>query len=126
MADVKPKPRMRAAVRNGVNRFSLLAAKMADENKAATQLFRLAAISRTHLAALRSAVRGLKVSEIEDGESSLKLEFGPSTPTIELAVDRAEIDGILRLLGAPAHGLKDERSSSSTPSATSFVSCANM
>ncbi|KAI6238361.1 hypothetical protein M3Y99_00698100 [Aphelenchoides fujianensis] len=109
MAPVKPKPRMRAAVRNVVSRFSLLAAKMADENKAATQLVRLAAISRTHLAALRNSIHGVKFEEIRDEGLSLKLDLGSSTPAIELAVARAEIDGIFRLLGVPVHGLKNEQ-----------------
>ncbi|KAI6239934.1 hypothetical protein M3Y99_00526500 [Aphelenchoides fujianensis] len=108
MAVVKPKPRMGAAVRDGVNRHLLLAAKAADERKTATQLLRWAAISRTHLAAFRSAARGIKIDEIEDGRSSLKLEFGPTCAAIEFAVARAEINAIVRLLRAPAHGLKDE------------------
>ncbi|KAI6240449.1 hypothetical protein M3Y99_00452800 [Aphelenchoides fujianensis] len=104
MAPVEPKPRMRAAVRNGMNRFSLLAAMMADERKAGTHIIRLAAISRTHLAALRNAVRGIKLEGIKYGGFLLHLNLGPASPTVEFAVKEKDVvEDMVKLLRVPVH-----------------------
>ncbi|KAI6242389.1 hypothetical protein M3Y99_00239600 [Aphelenchoides fujianensis] len=102
-AVVKRKPRMRAAVRGGLNRFSLLAAKLTDESKTGTQLIRLAAISRAQLPSLRNSVRGIKFAKIGDSGVSLMLDLGPARPAIELHVAQTEVVGIVKLLNAPVH-----------------------
>ncbi|KAI6192501.1 hypothetical protein M3Y99_01930500 [Aphelenchoides fujianensis] len=104
MAPVIPKLRMRTVVRNGVNRFSLLAAMVADERKAGTHIIRLAAISRTHLAAFRDAVRGIKLAGIEYGGFLLHLDLGPASPMVEFAVkERDVVEDMVKLLRVPVH-----------------------
>ncbi|KAI6238296.1 hypothetical protein M3Y99_00708200 [Aphelenchoides fujianensis] len=101
-AVVKRKPRIRAAVRNGLNRFCLVNEMETDKRKGAAQLVRLALISRAHLESVRRSARGIKFKE-DDHKWRLRLECGLGTPKIIFPVDLTEMIGIISLLEVPVH-----------------------
>ncbi|KAI6232646.1 hypothetical protein M3Y99_01000300 [Aphelenchoides fujianensis] len=101
---VKSKPRIRAAVRDGLNRF-LLVGKMeteSDKHEGTIQLKRLALISRVHLASLRRSARGIKFKQ-KGCEWRLQLDFGIGAPEFVSSADHAEMRGIVKLLAVPIH-----------------------
>ncbi|KAI6232666.1 hypothetical protein M3Y99_01002500 [Aphelenchoides fujianensis] len=95
---------MRAAVRDGLNRF-LLVGKMeteSDKHEGTIQLKRLALISRVHLASLRRSARGIKFKQ-NGCEWRLQLDFGIGAPEFVSSADHAEMRGIVKLLAVPIH-----------------------
>ncbi|KAI6238302.1 hypothetical protein M3Y99_00708800 [Aphelenchoides fujianensis] len=101
-AVVKRKPRIRAAVRNGLNRFCLVNEMETDKRKGAAQLVRLAAISRAHLASVCRTARGIKF-QWAGWVWRVKLNLGIGAPKIEFPVNQAQMIAIIRLLGVPVH-----------------------
>ncbi|KAI6181940.1 hypothetical protein M3Y99_01972100 [Aphelenchoides fujianensis] len=101
-AVVKQKPRIRAALRDGLNRFCLVGAMETDVKKGAAQLVRLAAISRAHLASVRRSAAGIKF-KLDRSLWRVKLNLGLATPKIAFPVGQAEMSAITRLLGVPVH-----------------------
>ncbi|KAI6224554.1 hypothetical protein M3Y99_01383200 [Aphelenchoides fujianensis] len=96
-AVVKPKPRMRAAVRDGLNRFCLVHKMETDKTKGPAQLVRLAAISRAQLASVRRSARGIKFKE-GDHKWRLRLDCGLGTPKIVFSMI-----GVIQQLEVPVH-----------------------
>ncbi|KAI6242391.1 hypothetical protein M3Y99_00239800 [Aphelenchoides fujianensis] len=101
-AVVKPKPRIRAAVRDGLNRFQLVGKLETDEKQGATQLKRLAAISRAHLASVRRTARGIKF-EARGYDWRLEIDLGIGAPTVEFSINQTEMSAIVKLLNVPIH-----------------------
>ncbi|KAI6242527.1 hypothetical protein M3Y99_00219300 [Aphelenchoides fujianensis] len=103
-AVVKPKPRIRAAVRDGLNRFCLVD-KMkveSDKHEGTTQLKRLALISRAHLASFRRSARGIQFDHVYP-EWRPQLDLGIGAPKVVFPVDQTEMRGIVKLLAVPIH-----------------------
>ncbi|KAI6227466.1 hypothetical protein M3Y99_01249900 [Aphelenchoides fujianensis] len=103
-AVVKPKPRIRAAVRDGLNRFQLVE-KMetkGDRRKGTTQLWRLAAISRAQLTSVRRLAAGIKFKQT-NRNWRLRLDGGLGTPKISFPIDQTKMSEITRLLDVPVH-----------------------
>ncbi|KAI6242512.1 hypothetical protein M3Y99_00217800 [Aphelenchoides fujianensis] len=103
-AVVKPKPRIRAAVRDGLNRFCLVD-KMkveSDKHEGTTQLKRLALISRAHLASVRRSARGIQFDHVYP-EWRLQLDLRIGAPKVVFPVDQTEMRGIVKLLAVPIH-----------------------
>ncbi|KAI6238283.1 hypothetical protein M3Y99_00706900 [Aphelenchoides fujianensis] len=101
-AVVKPKPRIRAAVRDGLNRFQLVDEMQTDETKGAAKLKRLTLISRAHLESVRRSARGIKF-KLDRSVWRVKLNLGLGAPKIAFPVEQAEMVGIIELLGVPVH-----------------------
>ncbi|KAI6232670.1 hypothetical protein M3Y99_01002900 [Aphelenchoides fujianensis] len=101
-AIVKRKPRMRAAVRGGLNRFHLADAMETDETKGAVQSVRLALISRAHLASVRRTARGIKF-KLRDDEWLLRLDLRDGAPKIVFPLDQTEMIAIVQLLAVLVH-----------------------
>ncbi|KAI6238360.1 hypothetical protein M3Y99_00698000 [Aphelenchoides fujianensis] len=101
-AVIKSKPRIGAAVRDGLNRFCLVEAMETDEKKGLIRLVRLAAISRVHLVSVRRTARGIKF-QLCDEDWQLKLKLGLGAPKIAFPVDQREMFGIIGLLGVLVH-----------------------
>ncbi|KAI6240480.1 hypothetical protein M3Y99_00456700 [Aphelenchoides fujianensis] len=101
-ADVKRKPQIRAAVRDGLNRFQLVE-KMEtanDKREGTTQLKRLAIISRAHLESVRRTAHGIKNNRM-GRKWLLRVNVGLGAPKVFFPVDQAEMIAIIRLLGVP-------------------------
>ncbi|KAI6242390.1 hypothetical protein M3Y99_00239700 [Aphelenchoides fujianensis] len=101
-AVVNRKPRIRAAVRDGLNRFSLVGAMETDETNGAAQLVRLAAISHAHLESVRRSAVGIKYERM-NGKWRLRLHLGLGTPRVVFPVDQAEMVEIIKLLAVPIY-----------------------
>ncbi|KAI6242555.1 hypothetical protein M3Y99_00222300 [Aphelenchoides fujianensis] len=100
MAAVKRKPQIRAAVRDGRNRFVLVDAIETDEKKGPIQLVRLASISRAQLASVRRCARCLKFEQ--DGSKwRLRLEVGHAATPIVFPVEPRQMSGIVRVVRVP-------------------------
>ncbi|KAI6229740.1 hypothetical protein M3Y99_01141600 [Aphelenchoides fujianensis] len=102
MAVVKRKPRMRAAVRDGLNRFHLADAMETDETKGAAQLVRLAAIFCAHLESIRRTARGIKF-QWTAREWRLRMGCGLGSPKIDFPIDQTEMIAIIKLLAVPVY-----------------------
>ncbi|KAI6221942.1 hypothetical protein M3Y99_01520500 [Aphelenchoides fujianensis] len=97
------KPRIRPIDgRDGLTRFLLLQAHAADRQQTATQLLRLASISRAQSASVRRSVRRLNF-HLAGVAQSLLLDLGDETPSVELLVDHAAVRRIARVLRLPVH-----------------------
>ncbi|KAI6192521.1 hypothetical protein M3Y99_01928600 [Aphelenchoides fujianensis] len=103
-AVVKPKPRIRAAVRDRLNRFQLVhaAETKGEKNEEFVRLARLASISRAQLASIRRSIAKLKF-RLRDDELLLTLNLGNGAPKTVFTVDQTEMIAIIRLLGVPVH-----------------------
>ncbi|KAI6242438.1 hypothetical protein M3Y99_00229500 [Aphelenchoides fujianensis] len=101
-AVVKRKPQIRAAGRDGVNRFQLVGKMEAkgDKHEGTIQLKRLALISRAHLASVRRNARGIKF-ERQDFKWRLLLDFRIGAPKVEFPTSKAEMREVAKLLGVP-------------------------
>ncbi|KAI6225192.1 hypothetical protein M3Y99_01369200 [Aphelenchoides fujianensis] len=100
VAVVKRKPQIRAAVRDGLNRFQLVDKMETNETKGTAHLVRLAAISRAHQESVRRSARGIKFVTT-DHEWQLRLKLGVGAPKIIFPVGHAEMIAVIRLLGVP-------------------------
>ncbi|KAI6242405.1 hypothetical protein M3Y99_00225900 [Aphelenchoides fujianensis] len=102
-AVAKRKPQIRAAVRDGLNRFYLVdTMETSDhENKKFARLARLASISRAQLASVRRSIVRVKFKHTSGYELLLRLNLGVGAPKPAFTVDEAEMIAIIRLLGVP-------------------------
>ncbi|KAI6240469.1 hypothetical protein M3Y99_00455400 [Aphelenchoides fujianensis] len=98
----KPKPQMRAAVRDGLNRFHLVNKMETDKTKGTAHLVRLALISRANLESVRRTARGIKF-ERKHGKWLLRLKLGVGRPKIAFLIDQTEMIAIIQLLDVPIH-----------------------
>ncbi|KAI6242379.1 hypothetical protein M3Y99_00238600 [Aphelenchoides fujianensis] len=97
-AVVKPRPRIRAVVRDGLNRFMLIDAWETDEKES----IRLA-VSRVHLASVGRSVRGIKFSLYYPLGWLVKIKPGLGAPKIDFSVDQTEMIAVIKLLAVPVH-----------------------
>ncbi|KAI6240468.1 hypothetical protein M3Y99_00455300 [Aphelenchoides fujianensis] len=93
---------MRAAVRDGLNRFQLVDAMETYEKKGSIRLVRLAAISRAHLVSVRRTARGIKF-ELKHFVWRLKMDLGIGAPAVDFAVNPKKTVGIAQLLVVPVY-----------------------
>ncbi|KAI6238259.1 hypothetical protein M3Y99_00704400 [Aphelenchoides fujianensis] len=93
---------MRAAVRDGLNRFHLADAMETDETKGAAQLVRLAAIFCAHLESIRRTARGIKF-QWTAREWRLRMGCGLGSPKIDFPIDQTEMIAIIKLLAVPVY-----------------------
>ncbi|KAI6225349.1 hypothetical protein M3Y99_01347800 [Aphelenchoides fujianensis] len=99
---VKPKPRIWAAVRDGLNRFHLVDKMQTGIKNGAGQLVRLAMISRAHLESVRRTARGIKF-KLDYSTWDMKLNLGLGTPKVSFPVDPTKMSAITRLLHVSVH-----------------------
>ncbi|KAI6240483.1 hypothetical protein M3Y99_00457000 [Aphelenchoides fujianensis] len=100
----KPKPRMRAAVRDGLNRFQLVD-KMEtadDKHEGTTQLKRLALVSRAHLTAVRRLAAASKFI-LDRCAWRVNMELGIGASKSAFSADQTEMRAIIELLGVPVY-----------------------
>ncbi|KAI6230721.1 hypothetical protein M3Y99_01033500 [Aphelenchoides fujianensis] len=103
MVAAEKKPRIRPIDgRDALTRFLLLQAHAANRLQTATQLLRLASISRAQSASVRRSVRRLEFL-LGGVTQSLVLDLGDGTPSVELLVDHVAVRRIARLLRLPVH-----------------------
>ncbi|KAI6242525.1 hypothetical protein M3Y99_00219100 [Aphelenchoides fujianensis] len=90
-AAVRPKPQMRAAVRDGLNRFQLVDAMNREPKNGATKLARLA-----------RAARGVKFAR-DSFNWRLMLNLGIGAPKVEFPATQTGMREIAKLLDVPIH-----------------------
>ncbi|KAI6239933.1 hypothetical protein M3Y99_00526400 [Aphelenchoides fujianensis] len=100
--DEKKKPRIRAALRDGLNRFFLVEKMETDETKGTAQILRLAAISRAQLTSVRRLAAGIKFKQT-NRNWRLLMAGGLGTPKISFPLVQTEMIGIVKLLDVPVH-----------------------
>ncbi|KAI6181943.1 hypothetical protein M3Y99_01971500 [Aphelenchoides fujianensis] len=100
-AVVEPRPRIRAAVRDRLNRFLQIHAMRTDKTKAPLQLVRLAAISRAQLASVRRHVAELKFALWPTGWAWFMPDVGCGATAGRIDVSAKEMSAIAQLLRRP-------------------------